>query len=95
MDNAFDYFICKLIFKIIKLYLLDIMILKIKVKPNSNKQEIEKIDEENYKISLKSKPEDNKANIELIKLLKKHFEKDIKIIKGLRNRNKIVEVKCQ
>ena len=71
------------------------MILKIKVKPNSEKQEIEKIDEENYKISLKSKPEDNKANIELIKLLKKHFGKDIKIIKGLRNRNKIVEVKCQ
>ena len=71
------------------------MILKIKVKPNSEKQEIEKIDEENYKISLKSKPEDNKANIELINLLKKHFGKDIKIIKGLRNRNKIVEVKCQ
>ena len=71
------------------------MILKIKVKPNSEKQEIEKIDEENYKISLKSKPENNKANIELIKLLKKHFGKDIKIIKGLRNRNKIVEVKCQ
>ncbi|MDP3027865.1 MAG: DUF167 domain-containing protein [Nanoarchaeota archaeon] len=69
------------------------MILKIKVKPNSDKQEIEKIDEENYKISLKSKPEDNKANIELIKLLKKHFEKDIKIIKGLRNRNKIIEIK--
>ena len=71
------------------------MILKIKVKPNSDKQEIENIDGNNYKISLKSKPEDNKANIELIKLLKKHFGKDIKIIKGLRNRNKIVELKCQ
>lgn len=70
------------------------MILKIKVKPNSNKQEIEKIDEDNYKISLKSKPEDNKANIELIKMLKKHFGKDVKIIKGLKSKNKIVEVKC-
>mgnify|MGYP001581758024 CR=1 FL=1 len=68
------------------------MIIKIKVKPNSDKQEIENIDGNNYKISLKSKPENNKANIELIKLLKKHFGKDIKIIKGLGNRNKIVEV---
>ncbi|MDD5192822.1 MAG: DUF167 domain-containing protein [Candidatus Nanoarchaeia archaeon] len=72
------------------------MILKIKVKPNSRKQEIEKIEGENYKISLKSKPKDNKANIELLKLLKKHFNvesKNIKIIKGLKSRNKIIEVK--
>ena len=43
------------------------MILKIKVKPNSKKQEIEKISETEYKINLKSFPEDNKANIELLK----------------------------
>ena len=69
------------------------MIINVKVRPQSGKQEIENIGDDNYKISLKSKPEDNKANIELIKLLKKHFGKDIKIIKGLRNRKKIVEVK--
>ncbi len=69
------------------------MILKIKVKPNSGKQEIKRISENEFAVSLKSKTEDNKANIELIKLMKKRLGKNIKIIKGLKNRNKIVEVK--
>lgn len=72
------------------------MIINAKIKPESGKQEIKKINENDYKISLKSKPEDNKANIELLKLLKRYFKVevgDIKIIKGVRNRNKIVEIK--
>ena len=72
------------------------MIINIKVKPNSKKQEIVKIDNSKYLISLKEKPENNKANIELIKLLKKYFKvdsNDIKIIKGLRSKNKLVEIK--
>ena len=67
------------------------MIINIKVKPNSKKQEVKKVGE-NYIVNLKSKPEDNKANIELIKLMKKSLGKDIKIIKGLKSKNKIVEV---
>ncbi|MFA7707691.1 MAG: DUF167 domain-containing protein [Candidatus Pacearchaeota archaeon] len=69
------------------------MIIKVKVKPHSGKQEIEKISDNEYKVSLKSFPEDNKANIELIKIMKKHLKKDIKIIKGLKSREKILEVK--
>ena len=72
------------------------MIINVKVKPNSDKQEIENIDGKNYRISLKSKPEDNKANIELLKLLKEYFSismQDIKILKGLKSRNKIIEIK--
>lgn len=69
------------------------MIIKIKVKPESREQKIEKISEQEYKISLKERAEDNKANIELLKLLKKYFNKQAKIIKGLRSRNKIVEIK--
>lgn len=71
------------------------MILKIKVKPESGKQEIKKT-EEGYIISLKEKAKNNKANIEMLKLLKDYFKsdfKEVKIIKGLRNRNKIVEIK--
>lgn len=71
------------------------MILKIKVKPHSGKQEVEKISDEEYKISLKSVPEDNKANIELIKLLSKKLKvssKNINIIKGLTSKNKIVKI---
>ena len=73
------------------------MIIKIKVKPNSGKQEIVKVEENEYLVCLKQKAEDNEANTELIKLMKKYFKKDsvedIKIIKGLKGRNKILEAK--
>ena len=68
-------------------------IIKIKVKPNSKRQSIKKISFDEYKVSLKSKPEGGKANIELIKLIKKHTGKDIKIIKGLKSKNKVIQVK--
>ncbi len=68
------------------------MIIKARVKPNSNKQEIIKINKAEYKISLEERAEDNKANRELLKLLKKYFNKEARIIKGLKSRNKIVEL---
>ena len=68
------------------------MKIKVRVKPKSSKRKIEKISNEEYKVYLKSAPEKGKANIELIKLLKKEFRGDIKIIKGKTSRNKIVEI---
>ena len=68
------------------------MIINIKVKPNARKQEIIKT-ENHYQVKLKQQAKDNKANLELIKLLRKYFKKDIKIIKGLTSRNKVVEIK--
>lgn len=71
------------------------MILKIKVKPNSDKQEIIRVSDDEYAVNLKKPAENNKANIELLKLLKEYFKitaGDIKIIKGLKSRNKIVEI---
>ena len=71
------------------------MIIKIKTIPNSPKSLIERISEEKYKAYLKSPPENNKANIELINLLAKELKvpaKSIKI-KNLSFRNKIIEVK--
>jgi uncharacterized protein (TIGR00251 family) len=68
------------------------MIIKVKVKPASGRQNIEKISDSEYKVFLKSRAEDNKANIELLKLLKKHFSgQDIKILKGLKSKDKIIE----
>ena len=67
------------------------MIIKVKVKPASKKQEIIKTDE-GYVVSVKGKAEKNKANIELLKALNKHFGKDVRIIKGFKSKNKIVEV---
>ena len=72
------------------------MIIKIKVKPNSEKQEIKKLEDGIYAVNLREKAEDNKANIELLNLLKKYFKvsvKDINLIKGMKGRDKIVEVK--
>lgn len=74
------------------------MKLNIRCFPHSGRQEIEKIegiegDKNPYKVYLKSNPEDNKANIELLKFLKKHFKvKNIKLIKGRTSRNKVVEL---
>jgi len=68
------------------------MRLTIKVKPSSRKQEIIKISDEEYKVYLKSRAEDNKANIELLKMLKKYFGRQARIIKGARSRNKIIEI---
>ena len=68
------------------------MRLNIKVQPNSGRQEIKKISEREYKIFLRKSPENNKANQELTKLLKKHFKKETKIIKGFTSMNKIIEI---
>ena len=67
------------------------MIIKIKVKPNSGKQEIVKEGNE-YFAYLKSSPENNKANIELISLLNKYFKVKAKIKSGFTSRIKTVEI---
>jgi len=68
------------------------MEISVKVKTNKNKQEIEKINENNYIISLKSSPIDNKANIELIKLFYKELKLKVRIKKGMKNNKKILQV---
>lgn len=67
------------------------MKIKVRVRPNSQKREIT-IDKGNYKVYLKSPPEKNKANAELVGLLKRHFNKPVRIISGASSRNKIIEI---
>ena len=71
------------------------MIIKVKVKPNSEKQEI--IDNgKEYIVHVKSEPEKNKANIELINLLSKYFNRDlskIKIKSGAKTNYKLIELR--
>lgn len=69
------------------------MIIKIKLHPSSSQEKINKISEGEYEIWLKSKPIDNKANIELCKVLKKHFNaKQVNIKSGFTSKIKRVEV---
>lgn len=68
------------------------MKIKTKIKPNSPKQEIKK-EKEIYVIKLKSPPEKNKANKELINLISKFFKaKSVRIVRGLKSKMKTIEV---
>ncbi len=68
------------------------MLINVKVKPNSGKQEVEKLSLEEYKVYLKSRAENNKANLELVRLLEKYFKGEVKIIRGKTSHKKIIEV---
>jgi len=67
---------------------------KIIVKPNSPKNEIVKFDSarQAYRVNIKEKAENNKANKEIIRYFSKILKKDIKIIKGLKSKEKILKV---
>ncbi|MBS3124260.1 DUF167 domain-containing protein [Candidatus Woesearchaeota archaeon] len=68
------------------------MIIKIKIHANSSKEEIKKLDDGNYEVWIKEKSIDGKANIELRRILKKYFGKQVKIKSGFTSRNKIIEI---
>jgi len=68
------------------------MKIHIKLHPNSSKEEIKKISDKDYEVWIKEKPIDGKANLKLIKLLKKYFKKEIKIASGMSSREKIIEI---
>jgi len=71
--------------------------LQVKVLPKSGQQKVVKQSDGFFKIYLKSVPEKGKANKELIVLLAKYLEisqKQVKIVKGEKSRNKIVEILC-
>lgn len=68
---------------------------QVRVKPNSNEQKIEDFGDKRYLVYLKSKPEDNKANIELINLFSKYLgvpALKLKIVSGLTNKDKTLEI---
>lgn len=68
------------------------MKLKIKLHPNSSQEKIVKLDEGEYEVWIYEKPIENEANVVLEKFLKKYFNKPVKIVKGLKSKNKIVEI---
>ncbi|MFH1325234.1 MAG: DUF167 domain-containing protein [archaeon] len=69
------------------------MKLRIKLHPNSSQEKISRINEMEYEVWIKEKPINNRANIALVKLLQKYFNKPVKINSGLNSKNKIVEIK--
>ncbi len=72
------------------------MLIKVKVFPNSKKEEVIKKSEDSFEVKVKAKPEKGRANREVVKLLSVYFkipESKIKLIKGFKERNKIFEIR--
>ncbi|NJR65660.1 MAG: DUF167 domain-containing protein [Leptolyngbyaceae cyanobacterium CRU_2_3] len=70
-------------------------ILRVKVKPNAKKQEIQTAEDGSLIVHLKSPPVNGKANAELIKLLAAEFKvskSSIQIKSGLSSKQKLVEI---
>ena len=68
------------------------MKIKVKLHLNSRQEKIIKLSEDFYEVWIKEKPIDNKANFYLEKYLKNYFGGGVKVVKGLTNKNKVVEV---
>lgn len=72
------------------------MFIKVKVFPDSGKQEIIKKAEDSFEVWVKEKPIKGQANRAVISALGEYFEvscEKIRLIKGWQQRNKIFEIK--
>jgi len=72
--------------------------LSVKVQPNARQQEIQKINEGEYRIHVLSPPAEGKANKEVIDVIASHFHlprSRVKIIRGKKSRKKIVILECK
>ena len=70
------------------------MIINVKVKTSSRSKNV-LVKDSVYFVSLKGTPQNNKANIELIDVLSSYFntsKSSVKILKGLKSKNKIVKI---
>ena len=71
------------------------MYIKVKVNPLSKKVSILPKGKDSFEVFVKSKPEKNAANKELVKILSDFLEieeKRMKIIKGSRGKSKIIKI---
>ena len=71
------------------------MKIQVRVKTGSGKQEIESFGNNRYLVYLESQPENNDANIELIKLMARHLgipSTKLRIVSGATGKDKTLEV---
>lgn len=68
--------------------------MELKIKISTGKQRFRlKRDNDILLIDIKSNPQKGKANLEIIKELKKLFKKEARIVNGIKNKEKIIEIK--
>jgi hypothetical protein len=72
------------------------MLIKVKVFPNSKREEIMKKSEDNFEIKVREKPERGLVNKRVREILSDYFkvpQARIRLAKGPRKRNKIFEIR--
>lgn len=72
------------------------MKINVKAKPGSREEKVEKIDEQNYIVSVTEQPVKGKANEAIRNALAVYFKTGssrVKIVSGYSSRNKIIEIK--
>ena len=67
-------------------------ILKIRVKTGAQKTQLLGWEGDVLRIAVKAQPKKGKANMEIVKLFKKEFNKEVKIVKGLKSRDKLIDI---
>ena len=67
---------------------------KIVVRTNMSKTEITGFDSEKevYRMNVHALPEKGKANLEIVKLFKKEYGRDVKIVSGKTSKRKLVRI---
>lgn len=73
------------------------MKISVKVKPNSKKEEVKKLTDNDFILSVKEPAKEGKANQAVIRLLSEYFgvpKSNISIIKGESSKNKIIQILC-
>ena len=71
------------------------MKINVKAKPSSREEKVEKVDEQNYIVSVKEPPIKGKANEAIKNALAVYFKTGssrVKIVSGYSSRNKIIEI---
>jgi len=64
--------------------------LRVRAKPKSRKTQLSKVEDDTVFIDIAAPPEDNKANLELLKFLKRQTGRPCKIKSGATSKDKIV-----
>lgn len=72
------------------------MLIKVKVFPNAKKEKIIEKDKDSFEVYVKEKAKEGKANKRVLKLISLYFklpEQKIRLIRGVKERNKIFFLK--
>jgi len=71
------------------------MLIKVKVIPDANEVNVEKKEEDEYKVKVKAEPKRGEANKAVIRVLAKYLDlekSDLRLVKGGKQRNKIFKI---